>query len=606
MRSGIKHKKIVISGLAIAVLVWLMNINGFEFIGIQEANAQATSTRPDQMLNDSFFLVGTILGFFHWLTLNLVHVMEMVLDPNNFIEISIGESGPSPLNKIWQFSRDIMNLLFAFLLIAGGIVTLVTAKKDLITQNMPKFILAVVLVNFSWFFPRVILDVSNILTSAIYSLPSAISAPCEIIDDTSPTGKAPCQLWENIAFNVKPEDVGQFNTPDWECIQSAGSYTCFQLVPMAEDANSPHAILLGIVINHTKILELAKIRRDNPPPPAGTVGAPLGSDTTQRLLTAIIQIGFAFLIVIALMFPLIAMLVVFIIRIPILWLTISFMPFMFLGFLIGDKMGKANTMDYIWKNFLSMAFLPALVAIPLTVGFILLNTGVDLMSSGGITLNDFETPQNFMLESFTTFLDLLWLMMALAVIWIGTFAALSVNKITEAVSTKIKGWGESWGKLAATMPLRIPFMPFKDKATGEKVNLSLMGLGSRMGPAGINEVLNAPMRRNLDRVFDAPSGTSGTTLHGVLNSMPASAQKTTITNNLNNKFDAIINFDATNAASVTAAQNAIRTDIPALMKQIKADANTGHSDISQLAGKMGRAGISETRLQQILAATTTP
>ena len=39
--------------------------------------------------------------------------------------------------------------------------------------------------------------------------------------------------------------------------------------------------------------------------------------------------------------------VVFLIRIPIIWLTISFMPFMFLGFVMGDKMGQFDTMKMI-------------------------------------------------------------------------------------------------------------------------------------------------------------------------------------------------------------------------------------------------------------------
>src|SRR3990167_3458282 len=75
-----------------------------------------------------------------------------------------------------------MNIIFAIMLLAGAILTIVFGKQEVVKQHLVKFILAVILVNFSWFFPRVIFDIANVTTATIYGLPNLVNSKCKWID----------------------------------------------------------------------------------------------------------------------------------------------------------------------------------------------------------------------------------------------------------------------------------------------------------------------------------------------------------------------------------------------------------------------------------------
>ncbi len=80
---------------------------------------------------------------------------------------------------LWIYIRNVINLLFiALLLLAtfGHIIGLSDDKKSVLGKSaLPKFILAVILVNFSYFGAKVILDGANLLTTAAFSLPTQVN-----------------------------------------------------------------------------------------------------------------------------------------------------------------------------------------------------------------------------------------------------------------------------------------------------------------------------------------------------------------------------------------------------------------------------------------------
>src|SRR5206468_2929278 len=95
-----------------------------------------------------------------------------------------------------------------------------------------------------------------------------------------------------------------------------------------------------------------------------------------RLIVFLAKMIVVLLIHVALFFPLFAMTVAFFIRIPIIWFTIAFMPFTFFSFVMGNALIEVDTVKEIWHRFVTAAFLPTMVAVPITIGFMMVNAGL--------------------------------------------------------------------------------------------------------------------------------------------------------------------------------------------------------------------------------------
>jgi hypothetical protein len=86
------------------------------------------------------------------------------------VNMASGISGFTGINIAWKLIRDLMNIIFIFLLVYEAIKLILSQST---TQSIFKFIgflvLAALLVNFSLFFTKIMIDASNIVTIGIYN-----------------------------------------------------------------------------------------------------------------------------------------------------------------------------------------------------------------------------------------------------------------------------------------------------------------------------------------------------------------------------------------------------------------------------------------------------
>lgn len=424
----------------------------------------------------------TALNFLTWV---LFTFLTILLDPRFIFDIGpTGESALlTQLGGIWTISRDLMNVAFAIGLVAAAVYTVITADKEFISQNLKNFVIAVVLVNFSWFFPRVILDVANVATATIYGIPSLMETECKTLDENDVA--IPCEAVVDIRF-LRDKDVARTlenSGKGWDCFLG---FVCLRKAPLdMQTIAGPSAVLNGLIVNHARLKQL------------GTLAKPIeNNDDIRELVIFTMRLVFVFVIHIALFFPLLALTVAFFIRIPILWLTIAFMPFMFLDKIIpGGIPGSDKQPKEIFTAFLNAAFLPAMTAVPLTVGFILINAGAK------VTNSRFSSIPIPILDQVDDFWKLLWLGIALAVLYEGVFMVLRSKGILGKGAESIAGAGKSIGKLIAQAPLSIPTIPI---GGGQKI--SLLTAGNVLSPSAIsqaarfeNKSLSQAIRGQLDR-----------------------------------------------------------------------------------------------------------
>lgn len=473
LRGMPSYKKILLTlivllgiGGRMQVSQWIIPVAHAQSAPISGFNPTASNLNSSNTM--AWVLEG--LNTIAWVSFDL---LDKLLDPAMIFE-GEGDANDTEiqdtLNTIWQLSRDIMNIIFAVALVLAAIYTVITANNEMVRSHLGKFVLCVILVNFSWLFSLMVLDFSNMLTAVVLSLPSEVAAQdgdCHLPPPagSDPSAKGPtCKIVDDVAYFL-PEKTpaGAAANADGsprsieEATSSKFGYKCtFQIVCVklkdwsdGQKDTGFHKVLNALVYNYAKLGDIARL--------PDTSGDDKSSNLQQWVMFNIRQLLVIFILV-ALAFPLLAMCLAFIIRIPVLWVTIAFMPFVFTYILLqGIVPGVEKIKTTILDNFLGAAFLPAKVSLPLTVGFIMMNA---MASSKWSILQSQLKRQVALTGGVTTFFDLIWMAMGLGIMWAGTFAALHDSGGAFAVvGDWVKSAGEGMGKLAAGVPLKARVIP---------------------------------------------------------------------------------------------------------------------------------------------------
>lgn len=487
----------VASLLAVALCIVGAHLGFF----VETAYAQPITfpAGTEQAISDVVSKAIFALNLMTWI---LFVFLNTLLDPQ-FI-FAEGSNLMTLLNTIWQLARDLMNIIFALILVGAAIYTVVTAKKDFLSAHAPKFVMAVILVNFSWFFPRVLIDVANVGAAAVYGIPTLLAgnpaAQCTYVVSAAQAGAAnpPASCNNPQLVPGIPADQPR----RWRCacmgitnaeffvtrarmneLRAAGARQhqcpldqifCYRMERIDPATIAPYsAVLNGLVINHARLAQLATV-------PQPFVGPVQPGDEINRMLMFLIRCVIVLVIHIALFFPLLAMTVAYFIRMPILWITIAFMPFYFFDYLLGDfKQFTQGYAEKILETFIKAAFLPLLTAVPLSLGLLMLNAGTTLTGGplAAIPIRIFDDVNNFW--------QFLWMFLSLGVLWVGVFSILKGDDIMSHGAQSIKGYGESLGRVILKAPLAIPSIP--GPAGGQP--MSYLGLMSQLHPRNIEGLL---------------------------------------------------------------------------------------------------------------------
>jgi hypothetical protein len=126
------------------------------------ASAQGVGSMLDRAAQQLFWaLVNTVFGFFVWVSgmiLNYTITNFVVGFGAIYIDGGLGYS----VNLLWGMVRDIFNLTFIFGLVFIGFKLIFNSGDSSAKRMLGSLILAALLVNFSLFFTKVIIDFSNI------------------------------------------------------------------------------------------------------------------------------------------------------------------------------------------------------------------------------------------------------------------------------------------------------------------------------------------------------------------------------------------------------------------------------------------------------------
>ena len=481
--------------------------SAIELFSVPTAHAQSNTIG-----NTASRFFGGLIEIFavvNWLALGMV---QALLNPD-FIFGAKDAGGVRGMETIllslWRVSRDIVNGIFAFmLLIFGASMILMGAEKGagaMFKEKAPKFVLAVILVNFSWFFPRVILDMSNVMQAVVYQLPNIVHPNAKCIAQVLPGPDGIINGQINELTNVpmlSGDDIKQLCNFVWkvrlfpptndECGANPALPGCprptlngtypkrgrqlFDLIDIYytdwekakngtfENGSSfpvsgADVVINGLAVNFAKIPQLTRVEFEQDVLQNISGGL---KEKVQASIKFFVYLAFHAILSAAIGLILLAFTAVLLVRVAVIWMCVAFMPFIFIGLpwkgTLGD-LGHEKAPN-IWTKFIQYALLPVFVAIPLSVGFTLLGFSdqVSLMSIANSSVKVFGISN--ILTGITGLHELLWLFLTLGIIWAGTFSVLESDTFSASIVGGIKGFGENVLGIVKKSALYAPVIPF--------------------------------------------------------------------------------------------------------------------------------------------------
>lgn len=357
------------------------------------------------------------------------------------------------LLNIWSAVRDFVNIMFVLGLLAVAIYNIFGGTKDnyAIKSALPKIIVALIAVNFSFLVCKVTLDAVNVLTTSIYAIPMASDGLAKYKDP-----KELSELSKKVCDKVSKQTTGQAGT-NFLCQppkgSASGDSTSTQIKNELSDLGKSFFTTFGArnagLVMAIELMDIANI--DNVAPGATDLKS-LTINTIFSMIFTIIY-GTAF----------VALFAVMLVRVVVLWISIAISPLTFLGIpfeLVKNSLGDE---DPLLKLFFPHAIAPIKVAIVLTIGMIMI--GQLKQISPGAQFSTDPASLGAVTSGASTLQDLIAGIATAAFIWLAAFRALEKTKADFLVGP-IKNAVQSFGTSVAKLPLYAPILPTSSGKVG--------------------------------------------------------------------------------------------------------------------------------------------
>lgn len=426
-----RHKKICIIAVLLCVTTALLVVPNIAF-----AQAEDDINKLIRDINTIFDQLLRISSMWMW---PIVLMCGSLLDNDLIFGGAMGER----LLNVWVEIRNLVNIIFVLVLVAIAIYNVLGLGEEggglplAFKTAIPKFVLALLAVNFSFLAAKVVLDFTNTLTGVVFALPTTTGI--ESTDamqnkvenyicgtDSSETPGAP--LWcDQGKFNAKAKSF--FNKLDRNNITLV------------------YALRFGHAVQLKFIKEGLK---------------DVGQLTFNVIFNALLYVVYAV--------SFIVLLVVLLGRIIVLWIGVVLSPVIALTIVLPNLKDLAGEGGNIKDLFVQNAIAPLKIGLVLSVGYIMLDgLEADKGLHGDILNNTLTAIDPNSLPTDITDLQQLMIAVAMVVIvWAGVFAA-AEKSVAKGITGFIKTNMEGFGKWVAKLPTYAQILPVRGKKEGKSL-----------------------------------------------------------------------------------------------------------------------------------------
>jgi hypothetical protein len=424
----------------------------------------------------------------------MLYWMSDLMDSTFILDGAMGEK----LQTIWIFVRNMVNIVFAILLVGVAFVNVAGygggEGNYALKKFIPKMALALIAVNFTFLAARVVLDVNNVLTTAVFALPDSVSS----LSDYTATSQQPIKMYVKWNCTLDSAKAKQDSARVEEAAKEIGATVSAVGVQGAEsgafNSSTPIANFFNICVADLAGSEAAAPDST----PKGTVEVGTANQITKNNFVWVMATRYqglqnlakvpleakdwealisnaSFSLVFAVIYAVayIAMFIILIIRVVVLWVCIALSPLIAIEILFPELAGSLSKIGEggLKGMFLDHALVPLKMAVPLSIGFVMIDQ-MSLLSASSFGGDILITGGEFTRGG--SFQRILYGIASAALVWIGVFAATSSIKGHEIID-KMKGGVENFGKFLGKIPLQtIPIVPI-----GEGLSLSALGSAAK-------------------------------------------------------------------------------------------------------------------------------
>ncbi|MBI2464214.1 hypothetical protein HYV57_04620 [Candidatus Peregrinibacteria bacterium] len=388
------------------------------------------------------------------------------------------------LLKIWVQIRNIVNVVFVVLLLFVALYNVLgkTEGEFVLKSMLPRIVIGLVAVNFSFLAAKVVLDVTNVLTTSLVALPISLSEPMNQLETEIANSLCTYQ-GQPISDKRQIKEWGL----EGICATNGQLDSNFKTSFLSDYSHKNLAFVLAAQIARLGDLkyvstELKKHSED--------------TDISDPYFRLFLELLSNVLIIALYVVSILAFFIVLVFRVVILWVLIAVSPLLVLFLVIPQLAQGAEEFDFK-KLFIQHAIAPILMVGSLSIGYVILESMVG--NTTVILKNEYlNSGTSFFSQIFPTYSmmgQFLATIAGLVVIWMGVFGAAS--KTTASVVTdKLRDTTKAFGSWLATTPLywiRIPVTQMHGAHDGgeeKKVEVSLGQLGTilpAMGPGLASE-----------------------------------------------------------------------------------------------------------------------
>ncbi len=402
-------------------------------------------------------------------------------------DILFGAGMEQRLLDVWVIIRNFVNIFFVLILLGIALYNVVGAGENYHFKTiLPKFVIALIAVNFTFIGMKVMLDGVNVVSTAIFGLPSSVQqtlAPPEGGGETSTPAKIGIMTVDEVndmcgmlyggkvgeepyLTNIKNASANAQTI----CTSSAtnGSYLDPKAANFFSTMNSQNAaMVMAISFGKANLLDKVYVNEQN---------LTLGKLATNTLFSIILYIvyGTAF----------VALFITLLIRLVALWLMIAISPLIVLPSVLPESIkGMLGEGGELGKKFIKNAIVPIPVALVMSIGYVMLTALKGAKFGGAGTnqiLNSINNPTlslDLLTSGLTTLQEFIIAFAMVGFVWVGVFEAMKgtyAERFTEGIKGMVEGAGKTVGKFAlGSIPL---FPTARGPATAGAVGAALKQL----------------------------------------------------------------------------------------------------------------------------------
>lgn len=431
-------------------------------------------------------------------------------------DLIIGPGMESRLLTIWVQIRNLVNIAFVLVLLVVAFYNVLGiggGEGNLaIKTALPKLVLGLVLVNFTFVGGKVVLDITNVATTAAFALPELVDG-YNFNDERNEFAQSVCykkyvgapapdadgdvvdsnQYWNETDARVyvrpfcKLGEVVVKDTKNKEVKQYTGELNEFASATYFTELNANN-IGLVMAVNMGALESLGI----------------LDSDNIENFSDLAVSTVFSLVMYVVFAISYVVLGVLLLTRVVVLWLALALSPVTVLVFVVPEIKEWAGGAGDIQNKVVKHLISPIIVGLTLTLGYLMISAwgGVARGSANDASIKFNELmAEEFLMSGIDDLPQFMIAIASIVIVWVGVFAAAD-GTFAESITGGIKEFGEKIGGTLAKAPLTLPTIPTFNREDGSTTPVSFMAV-SKLLNEGTEYMQYGQVQDQINKLSDA-------------------------------------------------------------------------------------------------------